>query len=85
MKRILILLLVAAVGCVGCSQDKGDVDTARKAALAAPKSAADLPASMPKDARASAAAAMGQAQAAQQANNDPARVHALEMMRKQHH
>jgi len=85
MKTFVIASLVAVV-CIGCTaSDPGDVATAKKGADAAPKSADALPSTMPAEAKASAAAAIGQAKAAKDQNNDPARVHAMEMMRQQHH
>lgn len=84
-----LLALVALVGAsfiVGCDGpgESGDVDGAKKAAQAAPKSADQLPAEMPPQARNAAASAMGQAAAAQQAGNDPGRVRAMQEMQKQH-
>jgi hypothetical protein len=80
-----LLIGAFALVCVGCSGDETvDTPVARKAAAAGIKPAAQLPATMPAEARASAAAAMGQAKAQQDMNNDPARVHAMEMMRKGH-
>jgi len=85
MKRVA--LFVAAATCLavaGCtSQDEGDVEGAQKAAAAAPKSVDQLPADMPPEARAAAASAMGQAAAAEQQANDPARVRAMQEMRRQ--
>jgi Tfp pilus assembly protein PilP len=86
MKDLLLGFgLISALGLMGCSggSDPGDVETAAKAAAAAPKSVDQLPADMPPEAKAAAAAAMGQAQAAQQQANDPARLRAMQEMRKQ--
>lgn len=77
----LVALVVSSAGCTG--SDEGDVDTAAKAAAAAPKSVDQLPADMPPEARAAASSAMGSAQAAQEQANDPARVRAMQEMRKQ--
>jgi hypothetical protein len=86
MRRYLVLIGLVVGACVGCTNsDPGDVATAQKASARAPKSAADLPSSMPKEAQASATAAMGQAQAVQSQGSDPVRLHALEMMRQQKH
>ncbi len=83
--RLALACLVTCV-CIGCSGEPEPVDTpqARKAAQAAPKSTSELPASMPPEAKAGAAAAMGQAKVIQDQNSDPARVHAMQMMRQQH-
>jgi hypothetical protein len=81
-KHISLLIVVAAGMSVGCSgSGSGDIGTAHQASMAAPKSADQLPATMPKEAKASAASAMGQAQAEQQRNSDPARLKALKMMK----
>ena len=76
-------VVVAACFAAGCSKpEQGDVDTATKAAAAAPKTVEQLPAEMPPQARAAAASAMGRAQAAEAEANDPARVRAMQEMRK---
>ena len=65
MRRLFALLPLAffAVGCSGGDGDSGDVAAANKASAEAPKSAADLPASMTSEQRASAEAGIGQQQA----------------------
>jgi PBP1b-binding outer membrane lipoprotein LpoB len=88
MKKFLLALTVAAgtllmAGCEGPGET-GDVESAKKAAAQAPKSADQLPADMPPQARAAAQSAMGQAAAAEQAGNDPGRVRAMQEMQKQH-
>jgi hypothetical protein len=85
MIRNLLVLAVALVATAGCSssEDPGDVAGATKAIAAGPKSVEQLPENMPKEAKASAAAAMGQAAAVQQQMSDPARARAMEEMRKQ--
>jgi hypothetical protein len=79
---------LAGIGLVilaGCGEaPSADPVIGKKTAEAAPKSAKELPASMPPEARASAAAAIGQAKAQQDMNNDPARAKALQMMKQQH-
>jgi len=86
MIRNLLLLAVALVATAGCSssEDPGDVAAAAKASAAGPKSVDQLPGNMPAEAKAAAGAALGQAAAAQQQASDPARVHAMEEMKKQH-
>lgn len=84
--KTLNLFFVLAAGMIvaGCaSEDQGDVEAASKAAAAAPKSVEQLPADMPPEARSAAASAMGQAAAAEQQANDPARVRAMQEMRRQ--
>lgn len=82
MTKSISVFVMAVVGlCAGCSApDSGDVATAHKASVAAPKSVEQLPKSMPAEARAAAAGAMGQAQAEERRNSDPARLKALRMM-----
>jgi len=80
----LFFAVTAGLIVAGCaSEDQGDVEAARKAAAAAPKSVEQLPADMPPEARSAAASAMGQAAAAEQQANDPARVRAMQEMRRQ--
>ncbi len=80
----LLIGIGLAIACAGCSsEDNGNVVEGAKSAAAAPKSASDLKKDMPPEARAAAAASMGSAQAQTQMNSDPARVHAMEMMKKQ--
>lgn len=86
MRTFLLTLgaIACAFGATGCSPSaNGDVETATKAAAAAPKSVDQLPADMPPEARSAAASAMGQAQAMQQQANDPNRLRAMQEMRKQ--
>jgi len=66
MKHLPTFLAVCfvAAGCTG--SDNGDVEKARLASEQAPKSAADLPTSMPAQAQKQASAAMAQQQAMQQ-------------------
>ena len=84
MKRLALLLVpcLMAVGCTG--SDPGDVQQAQKAAATVPKSTEQLPSEMPPAAKSAAAAAMGQAQQMQSQASDPARVRAMEEMKKQH-
>ena len=78
-----LVVLVATV-CAGCNSDtSSDPSAAKMAADAAPKSASELPSNMPPEARAAAVAGIGQAEAQKKMNEDPARLHALEMMKKQ--
>ncbi len=86
MIRNLLFVAVALVATAGCSssEDPGDVAGASKAIAAGPKSVDQLPADMPPQAKAAASAAMGQAAAQQQMAADPARVRAMEEMKKQH-
>lgn len=79
-----MLALVLGFGVLtGCSgSDSGDVERAKEAAEKAPKSVDELPADMPPQARANAAAAIEQAKARQQFEDD-AQTKAMEMMRKQ--
>ena len=80
----LSLAIFVLIACFGCSgDDSGNIAVANKAAQAAPKKPSDLPQNMPPEAKAAATAAMGQAQAQQQMNSDPARVHAMQMMQQQ--
>ena len=82
MKNLIIIAIAALI--VGCStQDNGNVEVSQKAAQAAPTKVSELPADMPPEAKASAAAAMGQAQAIQARNNDPARARAMQEMQRQ--
>lgn len=85
MKHLHLFIAVAVgLALVGCSSnEEGDVASATEAAAAAPKSVEQLPADMPPQARAAAASAMGQAEAARQQANDPARVRAMQEMRRQ--
>ena len=88
IKKLLLIVVVASgVVLAGCKGDSEGTDpaVAAKASAAAPKSAAQLPADMPDQAKASATAAMGQAAAAQAQASDPARLHAMEEMKKQGH
>lgn len=68
MKFVLPLIALAGL-LVGCSKDEtGDVEAAKKAAEAAPKTEAQLPANMPPEAKRAAMGGMGAQQAmAQQA------------------
>lgn len=80
-----LLLAIFALAAFGCQGGSGSADASASGPSAPPvKSAADLPKDMPAQAKASAASAMGQAAAAQQMANDPARVKAMEEMKKQH-
>ena len=85
MVQKIILVSTVMLICIGCnsSSETGDNPEGRRAADAAPKSAAQLPAEMPPEAKASAKAAIGQASAMERQNNDAARVHALQMMQQQ--
>ena len=82
MRHLLTASVIAALLC-GCGSSSGDVETAHKAALAAPKSVDELPADMPAEAKASAAGAMGAAQATQADAQNAARLKAMEEMAKQ--
>lgn len=55
----LILTVALVTGC-GASGDSGDVETARKASAAMPKTESDLPADMPEAAKRSAMGAIKQ-------------------------
>jgi PBP1b-binding outer membrane lipoprotein LpoB len=71
MMKLLSALLISSAVLVGCSSsgDPGDVEKAAQAAQAAPKTADQLPADMPPQAKQQAEAAMQQGQAmAQQMN-----------------
>ncbi len=89
MRSILKMMRWALAGlCLamlaGCGEaPSSDPVVAKKSAQSAPKNASELPANMPPEARASAAAAIGQAKAQQNMNNDSARMKAFEMMKKQ--
>jgi outer membrane murein-binding lipoprotein Lpp len=76
----LVLGFGALAGCSG--SDSGDVEKAKEAAEKAPKSVDELPADMPPQARANAAAAIQQAQARTQFEGE-AQKRAMEAMRKQ--
>lgn len=78
------LALVLGFGVLaGCSgSDSGDVEKAKEAAEKAPKSVDELPADMPPQARANAAAAIEQAKVRSQFEDD-AQKRAMEAMRKQ--
>ncbi len=72
MKFILPVVALAGL-LVGCAKDEtGDVETAKKASEAAPKTVDQLPANMPPEAKRAAQGAMGAQQAmanqAQQSN-----------------
>lgn len=86
MMRTLLPVGMALVVLAGCSpvEDAGNVQGATQAASVAPKTIDQLPKDMPPEARRGAQAAMGQAQAVQQQANDPARVRAMQEMRRQH-
>ena len=65
MKKLLpfaSLLVLFTVGCNG-GGDSGDVEAAKKAAAATPKTAAELPANMPPEARRGAEAGIAQQEA----------------------
>jgi len=85
MKTRIALLGLVAVCIFGCSSaaDTGDKPEGRQAAAKTPKSASQLPENMPPEAKASAAAAIGQAQAASEQNGNAARIHAMQMMNQQ--
>lgn len=85
MKNLLILAVgvFLLAGCTG--SDSGDVEAAKAAAAAAPKSVDELPSDMPDDAKRGAAAAIGQGKEMEQqmgAQND-ARARAMAEMEKQ--
>lgn len=83
MDKLLLGGFVVLV-CIGCdTTNSSDPLAAKKAADAAPKSAADLPSTMPPEAKASAIAAIGQAKAQEQQNGSEARVKAFKMMQQQ--
>jgi len=85
MRHRYLYLGIASLLLAGCgSGSSSDPVAAQRAATAAPTSAAALPGDMPPEARASAAAAIGQAEEQKRMNSDPARLHAMEMMKKQH-
>lgn len=87
MKKLLVLgttcLGLLVLGGCAAENETGDVAAAQKAARSAPKTAEELPSDMPPQAKSAATSAMGQAQAAQQMGNDPARVRAMQEMQKQ--
>ena len=80
-----VLLLGFALLVVGC-QEATEADTPVAEPSSGPmiKTAEGLPKNMPEEARASASSAMAQGAAAQAAANDPARVNAMNEMKKQH-
>ena len=84
--RLFISFLIAACLLTGCNQaDSGDVEAAKAAAQNAPKSADELPADMPPEAKRRAAAAISQGQemeAKMNAENE-ARARAMAEMQKQ--
>lgn len=84
--RTILLLLIAACLLAGCSQaDSGNVEAAKAAAQAAPRSVDELPADMPPEAKRSAGAAISQGQqmeAKMNAENE-ARARAMAEMQKQ--
>lgn len=84
--KALIYSLIAVCLLAGCTQaDSGDVEAAKAAAQSAPKSADELPANMPPEAKRSAAAAISQGQemeAKMNAENE-ARARAMAEMQKQ--
>jgi len=85
MKNLLILTagLCLLAGCTG--SDSGDVEAAKAAAAAAPKSVDELPSDMPEEAKRGAAAAIEQGKAMEQqmgAQND-ARAKAMAEMQRQ--
>lgn len=87
MMRAIIVISIAIGGVLaGCSGggDPGDVDAAKKAADAAPKSVDQLPADMPPEARRAAEAAMGQksAMSEQMAKENEARKRAMQGMNR---
>lgn len=85
MKNLLILALGLCLlaGCTG--PDSGNVDAAKEAAAAAPKSVDELPADMPDEAKRGAAAAIGQGKEMQDKMNAEAdaRARAMAEMQKQ--
>jgi hypothetical protein len=84
MRSLYVLVALAALCLAGClDSSAGDVAGAERAAAQAPKSVEELPADMPPEARASAAAAIGQSSSMQQQANDPARARALQEMNRQ--
>jgi hypothetical protein len=69
MRRVCALIplaLLIAAGCSGGDGDPGNVKIAEQASAAAPKSAADLPANMPPEAKKGAEASIGQGKAIQE-------------------
>ncbi len=85
MKTLLSSSVIALLACIGCSggNSSGDVEAARKASEAAPKSVAELSKDTPDNARASAAAGIAAGHAQDKISNDSARVNAMKMMNKQ--
>ncbi|MBS1707764.1 MAG: hypothetical protein JSS65_03480 [Armatimonadetes bacterium] len=79
---VLGACLLGVTAC-GDSEGPGDLEAAKKASAKAPKSADQLSPEMPAEAKSSATAAMGQAQAMQNQAGDPARVRAMQEMQKQ--
>lgn len=78
MKYALPLVLLAGLA-IGCGkEDAGDVEAAKKAAEAAPKTEAQLPKDMPPEAKRAAMGGMGaqQAMAQQQQQQQQARMSA---------
>lgn len=86
MRKLLISTLAIGGILAGCSGggDPGDVETAKKAAEAAPKSVDQLPADMPPEARRAAEAAMGQkaAMSEQMSKENEARKRAMQGMNR---
>ncbi|GEM_PF-4055486 len=74
----LALIALALVGC-SSSETGGGGSTSP-----APKTSVDLPKDMAAPDRERAESALGAAQAQQNAANDPARVRAMQEMKKQH-
>ncbi len=65
MKKLLPLASLLVLFTIGCNSggDSGDVEAAKKAAAATPKSVDQLPADMPAEARRGAAGGIAQQQA----------------------
>ncbi len=85
MKKLLLLISLAMLlaGCAGSSS--GDVEAAKAASQAVPKSVDQLPADMPEEAKKSAAGAIqaGQEREAQMRAEGDARTKAMEGMKIQ--
>ena len=76
---VVLFAIVALAGCTGSPDSGGAGPT-----VAAPKSASDLPTSMSTTDRKRAESGLGAAGMNQGMANDPARVKAMEEMKKQH-